>query len=98
MDETAWDYLFFSFKANLPLTGTYRTDLDKLQKAINTIVEIELESKKRIGAKEELEEILSYCNKETRRIESVGVDFVRIDDLTKYVEKRLKSLEEGRGE
>jgi hypothetical protein len=44
--------------------------------------------------KKELEKVLSYCNKETRRIESVGVDFVRIDDLTKYVEKRLKSLEE----
>ena len=43
--ETAWDYLFYSYKANLPLKGNYRNNLDKLHKAVNTIVEIELNRK-----------------------------------------------------
>jgi hypothetical protein len=37
--------LFFSYKANLPLTGTHREDLSRLQKNVNTIVEKELKDK-----------------------------------------------------
>ena len=44
--ETGWDYLFYSYKANLPLTGSFRNNLDKLHKAVNVIVEIELKERK----------------------------------------------------
>jgi hypothetical protein len=40
--ETPWDYLFYSYKATLPLTGNYRSDLDKLHHAVNVIIESKL--------------------------------------------------------
>ena len=43
--ETAWDYLFYSYKATLPLTGSYRKDFDKLHKAVNIIIKSELKQK-----------------------------------------------------
>ena len=87
MVETAWDYLFFSFKANLPLQGTYRTDLDKLQKAVNTIVEIELESKKRVGAVEELERLLKRAKKIPEDLWAVTIIEKRLFQLNGTKEK-----------
>jgi len=44
--ENYWDYLFFSYRANLPLKGNFRSDLDKLHHAVNVIVKSKLNEKK----------------------------------------------------
>ena len=39
--ENAWDYLFFSFKANLPLE--YRIEFNKFWKNVNKVIKKEFE-------------------------------------------------------
>lgn len=63
MIENNWDYLFYSYKANLPLNKNYRNDLDKLHKAVNTIVESELKQR----VKDELEELKKIVELEQNR-------------------------------
>jgi len=64
--ETAWDYLFYSYKANLPLEGSFRSDLDKLHRAVNVVVESELKDKQKHGAVEELKIILKSIKTELK--------------------------------
>ena len=47
--ENAWDYLFYSYKANLPLDKSFRSDLDKLHKAVNVIIESKLKEERSVG-------------------------------------------------
>jgi hypothetical protein len=88
--ETAWDYLFYSYKANLPLEGSFRSDLDKLHKAVNFVVESELKDKQKQGAVEELEKLLDWevkCKNVNLHTEnSVPVELIK---------QRLKWLKEG---
>jgi hypothetical protein len=89
-DETAWDYLFYSYKANLPLEGSFRSVLDKLHKAVNFVVESELKDKQKQGAVEELEKLLDWEVK-CKNINLYTENSVPVE----LIEQRLKWLKEG---
>ena len=102
--ETKWDYLFFSYKANFPLDKDYRSDLDKLHKAVNVVVDSELKDCRKQGALEELKKDLKIMNKDYKNLtKSTIKDYsIFIEGKLDYIntlilekKKRIKELEEG---
>ena len=85
--ETNWDYLFYSYKATLPLTGKYRSDFDLLHHAVNLVVKSELKEKQKQGALEELTLIKNYlCVLPNRHFKEY---------LRSVLINRIKELKEG---
>lgn len=87
MSETKWDYLFYSYKANLPLDKNYRSDLDKLHKAVNTIIETELKEKSRVGQ-------VAFLHQENQLLKKENARLKKVDRFVVEVFNRLKERAE----